>query len=283
MILTRAAQWSPSGHGGGRRELFLGIPRRLWRLIALAPRRLLMLDHDGTLAPFEIARDRAVPPERSMANLERLARATGTRLAIVSGRPVKELEPHLGRLELTLVGEHGWEERPPGERVVRHHMPDEARRALEQADRAITDRALRDRLEVKRTSIALHTRGLEYEEAEHAGRAVRAAWRPFESRGMLRTLPFAGGFELRAAGRDKGVAVKALLEQEPPGTLAVYVGDDLTDEDAFEAVRDRGFGLRVGDPGSLTHATAWLGDIDEVGDFLAEWLHVTGTGGVPAA
>ena len=282
--MARRVQWWHSFAGGGsRRALFLGIPRRLWRLIALAPRRLLMLDHDGTLAPFETVRERAVPPQRSMASLERLANAEGTRLAIVSGRPVQELEPHLGQLDVTLVGEHGWEQRTPGESVQRHRIPDEAKRALEQADRAITDAALRARLEVKRTSLALHTRGLDFEAAEHAGRTVRAAWRPYEAKGVLRTVPFAGGFELRAAGRDKGVAVKALLEHEPPGTLAVYVGDDLTDEDAFEAVRDRGFGLRVGDPGSVTHATAWLGDTDEVGEFLDEWWSVTRTGGAPAA
>jgi trehalose-phosphatase len=263
--------------------LFRGIPRRIWRLIALAHRRLLMLDHDGTLAPFETMRDRAVPPERSMQDLQRIATSNGTRLAIVSGRPVRELEPHLGKLGVTLVGEHGWEHRAPGEDVVRHRVPDAARRALDEADRAVMDRALRARLEVKRTSIALHTRGLEYEQAEQAGRTVRAAWRPHEANGVLRTVPFAGGFELRVAGRDKGVAVRSLLEHEPAETLAVYVGDDLTDEDAFEAVRERGFGLRVGDPGAVTHATAWLDDPGEVGEFLAEWLSVTGMGGAPAA
>jgi len=258
------------------RPLFGGVPRRLWRLIALAHRRLLMLDHDGTLAPFETERERAVPSTRSLLQLGRLAASTGTRLAIVSGRPVQELEPHLGRLGVTLVGEHGWERREPGGELVRDHMPDAAREALDRADRAVTDPAIRARLEVKRTSIALHTRGLEYEEAEHAGRAVRAAWRPHEAKGVLRTVPFAGGFELRASERDKGTAVKALMAEEPPGTLAVYVGDDLTDEDAFEAVRDRGFGLRVGAPGGTTSATAWLGDMEEVTEFLAEWLSIAG-------
>ena len=258
------------------RSLFGGVPRRLWRLIALAHRRLLMLDHDGTLAPFETERDRAVPSTRSLLQLGRLAASSGTRLAIVSGRPVRELDPHLGRLGVTLVGEHGWERREPGGELVRDRMPDAARQALDRADRAVTDPAIRARLEVKRTSIALHTRGLEYEEAEHAGRAVRAAWRPHESKGVLRTVPFAGGFELRAAERDKGTAVKALMAEEPPGTLAVYVGDDLTDEDAFEAVRDRGFGLRVGAPDGATSATAWLGDMEEVTEFLAEWLSIAG-------
>ena len=242
-----------------------------------------MLDHDGTLAPFDTVRERAVPSPRSLLHLSSLAASSNTRLAIVSGRPVRELEPHLGRLELTLVGEHGWEHREPGGELVHHLMPEAARTALEQADRAVTDPELRARLEVKRTSIALHTRGLEYEQAEHAGRTVRAAWRAHEAKGVLRTVPFAGGFELRAAGRDKGTAVKALLQHEPPGTLAVYVGDDLTDEDAFDAVRERGFGLRVGEPGSVTHATAWLGDTDEVTEFLAEWRSVAEAGDSPAA
>jgi len=266
-----------------RQPPFSGIPRRLWRLIALAHRRLLMLDHDGTLAPFETSRERAIPSPRSLLQLGRLAASPGTRLAIVSGRPVKELEPHLGPLGATLVGEHGWERRSPGGKLVRDKIPEAARQALERADRAVTDPGIRARLEVKRTSIALHTRDLEYEQAEHTGRAVRAAWRPHEAKGVLRTVPFAGGFELRATERDKGTAVKALLAEEPPGTLAVYIGDDVTDEDAFEAVRECGFGLRVGLPGTITHATAWLGDINEVTEFLAEWLSVVGSGGAPAA
>lgn len=266
-----------------RHAPFSGIPRRLWRMIALAHRRLLMLDHDGTLAPFETVRERAVPSPRSLLHLERLAASPGTRLAIVSGRPVRELETHLGQLGVTLVGEHGWEHRVPGGKLVRDRIPEAASAALQRADRAVTDPEFRARLEVKRTSIALHTRDLEYEQAEHAGRAVRAAWRPHETKGVLRTVPFAGGFELRATAHDKGTAVKALLAEEPPGTLAVYVGDDLTDEDAFEAVRDRGFGLRVGAPGGVTSATAWLGDTDEVSEFLAEWWSIAGTGGAPAA
>ena len=273
----------PSPGNSERRAPFSGVPRRLWRLIALAHRRLLMLDHDGTLAPFDTVRERAVPSARSLLHLTNLAATKGTRLAIVSGRPVSELEPHLGFLGVTLVGEHGWEHRAPGEKLVHHRLPDAARHALDEADRSVTDPELRARLEVKRTSIALHTRGLDFEQAEHAGRTVRAAWRAHEAKGVLRTVPFAGGFELRVIGRDKGTAVKALLEHEPPGTLAVYVGDDLTDEDAFDAVRDRGFGLRVGDPGGVTHATAWLGDTEEVAEFLAEWRSVAENGDASVA
>lgn len=271
---------TPIGSAQGRPP-FLGVPRRLWRLIALAHRRLLMLDHDGTLAPLDSVRDRAVPLARSLLHLAGIARAPGTRLAIVSGRPVRELETHLGGLAATLVGEHGWEHREPGGELVLQPLPDAARRALDQANRAVPRGELRARLEVKRTSMALHTRGLEFEQAERAGREVRAAWRPYEANGVLRTMPFAGGFELRAAGHDKGTAVKALLEREPAATLAVYVGDDLTDEDAFDAVRDRGFGLRVGAPGGVTHATAWLADPAEVAEFLAEWRSLAGE--APAA
>src|SRR6516225_3975371 len=88
-----------------------GIPARLWTRVSCAPHRLLMLDYDGTLAPFRVARGQAAPPARVLKRLGRLARAAHTRVAVVSGRPIDELDPLLGALPIALFGEHGWEER----------------------------------------------------------------------------------------------------------------------------------------------------------------------------
>jgi trehalose-6-phosphatase len=55
----------------------------------------------------------------------------------------------------------------------------------------------------------------------------------------------------------------------------VFVGDDVTDEDAFEAVREWGFGVRVGDPAASSIAQGRLPSSDAVPEFLAEWARVT--------
>ena len=69
-----------------------GIPSELWRLAASCAHRLLMLDYDGTLAPFTPARHDARPSTRAMDLLADIGAIGRTRLAVVSGRPIAELE-----------------------------------------------------------------------------------------------------------------------------------------------------------------------------------------------
>ena len=103
-----------------------------WQRLAAAERRLLLLDFDGTLAPFEVdrARARAVPGalEAMRAIVERGIATIG----LVSGRPLDELEALTGRLPLPMVGEHGWEEQTPdGDRMrIAKHGEDGADHAV---------------------------------------------------------------------------------------------------------------------------------------------------------
>jgi len=111
-----------------------GIPATLWHELKHAGQRLLMLDYDGTLAPFRAAREQAVPWPRSLARLHAVTAAARTSVAIVSGRPLDELRPLLGPLDADLVGEHGWERRDRGGDIGRaesHHRS----RSLVEAER----------------------------------------------------------------------------------------------------------------------------------------------------
>ncbi len=252
-----------------------GIPGPLWDQVSLARARLLMLDHDGTLAPFETDRARAVAPRSTRELLQRIAESGRTRLVVVSGRPVRDLAALLEPVRLTFVGEHGWEVSAPGERVVRHPLPRGVASRLERAARLARAAGLTAHLERKRSSIAVHTRGLDAEGAAHVTSGAALAWSPLLDRAPLRLVPFDGGLELRARGRDKGTAARELLAREPAGTLAVHVGDDTTDEDVFEALGETGFGVRVGGPGAPTRARAWLRNPDQVARFLETWLELT--------
>ncbi len=253
-----------------------GIPARLWQAVAMAPHRLLMLDYDGTLAPFSADRARALPPERSRELLERLAARPGTTVAIVSGRPLGDLQRLTGPLPVTLVGEHGWELRDARGAVLRHPPSAQQAALLERADLAARGHGLGARLERKHASLVLHTRGLSPDEAAALQREATRLWRHATASGGARLDRIERGLELRLRGHDKGTAVATLRSRVPAGTLAVYVGDEATDEDAFGAIRDGGFGVRVGDPGRPTRATAWLPDPAGVTAFLEEWLRVTG-------
>lgn len=255
-----------------------GIPHRLWSLISLARHRLLLLDYDGTLAPFRVERDQARPLPGARAALERMSRSRHTTLAIVSGRPVAELDRLLGDLRVTRVGEHGWELRSPEGRRIRHRLPRDARRGLQAAWWHGLERGWGPHLERKRTAVVLHTRGLEAGQAHALEDECRTAWESLAARLPLGVTRVEGGIEMRALGRNKGTAVFALLREAPPASLPVYVGDDSTDEDAFEMLLDLGVGIRVGDPAHPSMATGRLPSCEAVVDFLEEWQIVTGGG-----
>jgi trehalose-phosphatase len=231
-----------------------------------------MLDYDGTLAPFRVARGEARPLPRAMELLRRILAGTRTSVAIVSGRPVNEVERLVGPLPALLVGEHGWERRLPGGRVVRRPLPAPASRALDRAERLAREAGWGGRLERKRSGVVLHTRGLPAAAARALERRCALAWRPLARGGAVRVEGIHGGMEVRARGWDKGAVVRALCSRGAPGTLGVFVGDDLTDEDAFAAVRDWGFGVRVGGDGRPTSAMGRVDSCAALPDFLRRWL-----------
>ena len=234
-----------------------------------------MLDFDGTLAPLRARRDAARPLKRSLVLLRQIAASGRTKLAIVSGRPLDQLVPLVGPIDATLIGEHGWERRTPGGRVVRLRPSREWTRALDEAERLAIGAGLRERLERKRASVVLHTRGLPSARARRIERRVHALWTGFRAQPGLRLDRTSGGLELRANAHHKGTAVRALVGHAIEGTLAVFLGDDATDEDAFRAVRPWGYGLRVGREDRPTAATGRLPAPSTVPRFLREWLRVS--------
>src|SRR5262249_55519775 len=145
----------------------------------------------------------------------------------------------------TLFGEHGWERGGRGARRIRFALSRASRAALARAARAALARGFRARLEQKRAAIVFHARGLGARAARRTLAAAAALGLPEVRRGDLVLEPTHGGLELRAARRNKGTAVRSLIAAAPARTLAVFVGDDRTDEDAFEEVRTHGFGVRV--------------------------------------
>jgi trehalose-phosphatase len=76
---------------------------------------------------------------------------------------------------------------------------------------------------------------------------------------------------MRARGRDKGDAVREVLAGRPEGAACAYLGDDLTDEDAFAALDGRGLGVLVSHVPRGTRAHAWVRPPVGVLTFLHRW------------
>ena len=82
---------------------------------------------------------------------------------------------------------------------------------------------------------------------------------------------FDGGVELRPRGFHKGRVVERAFAELGPGAAVAYLGDDRTDEDAFEAIAGRGLAVLVRPENRPTRAEAWLRPPGELLDFLEEW------------
>jgi trehalose-phosphatase len=251
-----------------------GIPEELWRRAASARRRVLMLDYDGTLAPFNADRSEARPSAGAIAALRRIQASRRTEIAVVSGRPVADVMRLLGEIRVRVFGLHGWEMARVDGVVVRHPVPAAAVEGLDRAIRAARAADFGDQLETKRAAVVLHMVGMDARERRRAEELADSVWSQSLANLGLKIRPIHGGVELRASGRDKGDAVKEILAEAPPGAFAVYIGDDETDEDAFRAVESAGAGIlvRSGDFAGGTLASARLASCDEVVRFLEHWL-----------
>lgn len=265
----------------------------LWTRVVSAGERLLVLDYDGTLAPFRRERMQAFPAEGAVEALRAVLDSGATRVAVMSGRPVHEIVELLGDLEVTVVGSHGAEFRLPGRDTVVLPLDDESRALLDRAEELASDAAAGGRaseaptsgrateadpvsmVERKLSSVALHTRGLDPELAQETENAVRDLWSDLTRGSDFECRDFDGGVEFRILGRDKGTALRSLLRDLPPDTLCVYLGDDETDEDAFAVVRSSGIGVRVGREERPTLATGRLDDPAAVVEFLRHWDRAT--------
>src|SRR5690606_11732538 len=139
-------------------------------------------------------------------------------IVIVSGRRVAEVAALLPLRRLPEIwGAHGWERMAPDGSAWAREPDATVREALEQAESGAAGlRRLGARLERKPASVAVHWRGLPVLTVAKVREGLDSAWGPIAGGGLLESLPFDGGLELRARGTNKEHAVKAVLSETPP-------------------------------------------------------------------
>lgn len=244
---------------------------------AAAPRRALLLDYDGTLAPFRAERDQAAPYAGVAELLGALLAAGRTRVVIISGRAVADLARLLDIAPLPeLWGSHGWERRWPDGRYAAPPLGAAARDGLSAAAQAADALGLAELIEHKPAGLALHWRGLEPAAAMALRDEMGLVWAPIVRRYGLHVHPFDGGLELRVPGRDKGTAAQTLLGELGPGVPLAYLGDDLTDEDAFRQIGRRGLRVLVRARHRPSAADLWIRPPEELLAFLERWAAIDG-------
>jgi trehalose-phosphatase len=241
-----------------------------------APARLLLLDYDGTLAPFTPDRMHAFP-YREIPELISRIMAAKTRVVLISGRSARELLFLSGiHPQPEIWGSHG-AERLLADGSYEVDAPDaEHRMALQRARHAFIHAGLTDRLESKPGSIAVHWRGLSSTQQRATETEVRHICEPLVRQHGMELLRFDGGLELRAPGKNKGDAVHSILSEFRAEVAAAYLGDDQTDENAFHAIKGRGLAVLVRPEPRPTSADVWLKPPEELLRFLRDWLQACG-------
>jgi len=238
-----------------------------------AEQRALILDYDGTLAPFHIRPEKAFPYPGVRDILDAICRSLSTRVVVVSGRYTEDLIPLLGLSQLPEIwGSHGLERLKTDGTYEVAALDNESLRGLEIAKEWIQKSNTAGRCEQKPGCLALHWRGMEKEKKKQTEKRVNSQWSSIAQEFGLQLKEFDGGLELRAPGRNKGDAVKTVLDDMAENTVAAYLGDDVTDEDAFRAMKGKGICILVRKEFRPTAAELWLRPPEELLRFLSDWL-----------
>jgi len=239
-------------------------PGEIARVVGHCPRPLLVgLDVDGVLAPIVAHADDAALLAGMGEAIGALARLPDVHVAVVSGRSVADLERFGFGRDIDVIGSHGMETRS----LAMAPLGNDEKRLLQTLDAAAVAAAERAGhgawVERKPASVVLHVRQADEAAATLAIDRLAAAIASIEG---ASTKAGSGVLEAFARHADKGSALVELGDALGAATT-VFVGDDVTDEDAFARLSPSDIAIKVGDadtiaPHRLSDPTAVL-----------TWLH----------
>jgi trehalose 6-phosphate phosphatase len=240
---------------------------------------LLMLDYDGTLAPLVKERMQAFPYPGVKDRLFALLSLKKARTAIISGRRLSDLEELLDfHRGLELWGSHGLERKLPDGRMICAKINAKIQKGLEDGKRACLEHVDLEHCEIKPYGIALHWRGMNEVQKSQTAVAIQPLWEQIAAVYGLELHHFDDGLELRCKEKNKGDAVHELLSEMPNDAAVAYLGDDLTDEEAFERLGDRGLKILVREQYRPTLADIHLIPPKELLTFLDLWILINKEG-----
>jgi trehalose-phosphatase len=238
----------------------------------------LVLDYDGTLAPFNKDRNAAVPYAGVRELIADIMATSATQVVLISGRRAEEVKALLNISPTPEIwGVHGLQRLHPDGRCESVAVNVQEGKALQEAATWLERNRFMHLAEEKPGSIAVHWRGLPVDESELIAGKVLSGWRELAEREQMSLLEFDGGIELRVSGSDKGKAVLTVYGELDPETPLAFLGDDVTDEDAFIALQETcALTVLVRREWRKTNAKIWLRPPEDLLDFLREWLERSG-------
>jgi len=241
---------------------------RMDRILKRLARRkpFFFLDYDGTLSPIVDTPDEATLPPRMKRLLRELS--SSYPVTIITGRTLDDIRKRVGIKNIIYAGNHGAEIWENGQ-TAHIQQPEQElfliREVLEKLTESLSD-IKGVYVEDKGITVSIHYRNVWTKDISEVFSRFWSIMKGYE--GRFRVTSGKKVFEIRPfAVWNKGDAVKWILRKHGKGFLPIYIGDDVTDEDAYSVLRKRGITLHVG-PNSKSDY--YLEDIDDVYRFLSE-------------
>jgi trehalose 6-phosphate phosphatase len=245
------------------------------RDVSVAAKRVLVLEYDGTIAPFSLDRHRALPYPGLPELLRRIMTSCATRLIIISGRASREVRVLLGLNPAPEIwGSNGMDKLRADGRYEEIPVTVEASLVLAEAEACLGDAGLADRIEVTLASVAVHWRGLLPSKILKIRTKAYRVLEPLASQPDLVLADFEEGVEIRLSAASKGAALSTLLSDLDLAVPVAYLGDGATGEEAFRVLNGRGLTVLVRPKHRTTAAQMWLKPPDELIQFLTDWIRV---------
>lgn len=241
----------------------------------------LFLDYDGTLTPIVQSPDKAIIPVKTLDALKGLSKNPHCKVAIISGRALKDIKNKIGLERIIYAGNHGLEIDGP---KLRFKAP------LSMGYMAILKKIrciLKEKLskikgviiEDKGLALSVHYRLVNIKDVQPVKTIFHETATHYVISNKIKIRPGKRVLEIGPSLEwDKGKVVlwlltrlKFVLGKEP--YFPIYIGDDATDEDAFRTLKNKGLTVFVGDPGN-SHAKYYLRNTQEVAEFLKQILKI---------
>lgn len=211
-----------------------------------ANKRLLLLDYDGTLAPFALRPEQAKPSARTLSVIKKLAADVHNTVTIISGRDMNVLDAWLGYLPVQFVAEHGAFEKRDGTWQTTINLDPIWKEKVLPIMLSYVQALPGSLLEEKETALVYHYRNaVNQANARNTADSLFQKLRPLVAQLGLYTTHDSMAIEIRRSGTDKGQAALVSLALGSYD-FVLCAGDSVTDEDMFTKLAGRAFCIKVG-------------------------------------
>ena len=240
---------------------------------------VLLCDYDGTLTPIVERPEMAELSQKTAKLLGNLTHKHAITLGVVSGRALSDIKERVGLSGIIYAGNHGFEIEGPAIRFI-HPLTEEVRSTIHIIGivlKKMMSKISGTVVEDKGLSLSVHYRLVKDADLPRVSSIFENVVDVARKLGKIKTVPGKKVQEVRpAVPWDKGKAVQLIIEKQIAAhrkisVVPIYLGDDVTDEDAFRAIsRYDGISVHIGDKDDKSLANYYLNDTEEVNLFLAE-------------